>query len=138
MVGGGLMFAVGAIYLAFQEKILANANTRNGSIDAKTNVNSRLILSVQVRHAHSISHSPLTVYQLGLVLLSMIVTKRSIHYIQARQGLPLGVLVVGWATLGKAYLRTLQASTDMLQRAHSFSPASTAFTQTAITSIAWW
>jgi phosphatidylinositol glycan class N len=30
----------------------------------------------------------------------MIVTNSSIHYVQARQGLPLGVLVVGWATLG--------------------------------------
>jgi phosphatidylinositol glycan class N len=32
----------------------------------------------------------------------MVVTNSSIHYVQARQGLPLGVLVVGWATLGKS------------------------------------
>lgn len=33
----------------------------------------------------------------------MIVTKSSIYYVQARQGLPLGVLVVGWTTLCKWY-----------------------------------
>ncbi|KAJ4319717.1 Glycosyl phosphatidyl inositol anchor synthesis [Neodidymelliopsis sp. IMI 364377] len=82
MLGGGLMFAVGALYLVFERNILADANTRSGSSNT-TNLNSRLILGVQ----------------LGLVLLSMIVTNSSIHYIQARQGLPLGVLVVGWATL---------------------------------------
>ncbi|KAJ8116987.1 hypothetical protein OPT61_g1718 [Boeremia exigua] len=83
MIGGGLMFGVGALYLAFEKKILANTQSENSSSDAKTNLNSRLILSVQ----------------LGLVLLSMIVTNSSIHYVQAKQGLPLGVLVVGWATL---------------------------------------
>ncbi|KAH6612089.1 Phosphatidylinositolglycan class N-domain-containing protein [Boeremia exigua] len=86
MIGGGLMFAVGAFYLIFEEKILGNAT------DAKSNLNSRLILSVQV----------------GLVLLSMIVTNSSIQYIQAKQGLPLGVLVVGWATLvGSLIIPTL-------------------------------
>ncbi|UPX20984.1 Glycosyl phosphatidyl inositol anchor synthesis [Ascochyta rabiei] len=83
MMGGGLMFSVGALYLVFEERILASAKPRDDSAEAKINVNSRLILGVQ----------------LGLVLLSMIVTKSSIYYVQARQGLPLGVLVVGWATL---------------------------------------
>ena len=40
----------------------------------------------------------------------MIVTNSSIHYVQARQGLPLGVLVVGWATLGKTYTSPLLQS----------------------------
>ncbi|KAF2996704.1 Glycosyl phosphatidyl inositol anchor synthesis [Curvularia kusanoi] len=83
MIAGGLMFAVGAFYLAFEERILANTESRNSPVDANTSLKSRIILSVQ----------------LGLVLLSMIVTNSSIHYVQARQGLPLGVLVVGWATL---------------------------------------
>lgn len=85
MVGGGLMFAVGAFYLAFEEKILAAQNSHASETHAQTSLKSRLILSVQ----------------LGLVALSMIVTNSSIHYVQARQGLPLGVLVVGWATLGQ-------------------------------------
>jgi phosphatidylinositol glycan class N len=85
MTGGGLMFAVGAFYLAFEEKILASGKSHTSAADAKNSLYSRLILSVQ----------------LGLVALSMIVTNSSIYYVQARQGLPLGVLVVGWATLGK-------------------------------------
>jgi hypothetical protein len=47
MVGGGLMFAVGALYLVFERNILADANTRSGSSNT-TSLNSRLILSVQV------------------------------------------------------------------------------------------
>lgn len=77
------MVAVGALYLFFEKSILADAQSEDEPIDPKLNEKSRILLSVQ----------------LGLVLLSMIVTKSSIGYIQARQGLPLGVLVVGWATL---------------------------------------
>ncbi|OSS47512.1 hypothetical protein B5807_07243 [Epicoccum nigrum] len=83
MIAGGLMFVVGAFYLAFEERILANTESQSSSGDANTSFKSRMILGVQ----------------LGLVLLSMIVTNSSIYYVQARQGLPLGVLVVGWATL---------------------------------------
>lgn len=83
LLGGALMFAVGALYLFFEKTILADSNADNQLANPSLNEKSRLILSVQ----------------LGLVLLSMIVTKSSISYIQARQGLPLGVLVVGWATL---------------------------------------
>ncbi|KAJ4986774.1 phosphatidylinositolglycan class N [Stagonosporopsis vannaccii] len=82
MLGGGLMFLVGAFYLAFEEKILATGR-QSSSYEAKTSFNARLILSVQ----------------LGLVLLSMIVTNSSIYYVQAKQGLPLGNLVIGWSTL---------------------------------------
>lgn len=78
LLGGGLMFTIGFLYLVFENKILAKE-----SIDPKSNEKSRLLLGVQ----------------LGLVLLSMLVTKQSIGYIQARQGLPVGVLAVGWATL---------------------------------------
>lgn len=43
------MFAVGAFYLIFEEQILANTESQSGSVDAKTHLMSRLILSVQVR-----------------------------------------------------------------------------------------
>src|SRR5690242_21882550 len=39
----------------------------------------------------------------------MIVTNSSIYYVQAKQGLPLGVLVVGWATLGKSQLMLVKS-----------------------------
>lgn len=77
------MFAVGALYLLFEKNILADAKSDDELAEPQADNQSRIILSVQ----------------LGLVLLSMIVTHSSIGYIQARQGLPLGVLVVGWATL---------------------------------------
>jgi phosphatidylinositol glycan class N len=83
LLGGGLMFAVGVLYLIFEKSILADTDSADELTEPGLNEKSRIILSVQ----------------LGLVLLSMIVTKSSIGYIQARQGLPLGVLVVGWATL---------------------------------------
>lgn len=91
MMGGGLMFAVGAFYLAFENRILSAGKSHTSAADAKNSLNSRLILSIQ----------------LGLVALSMIVTKSSIYYVQARQGLPLGVLVVGWATLGRSFQNVL-------------------------------
>lgn len=77
------MFGVGALYLIFEKKMLADAGSDDELAKPQPDDKSRIILSVQ----------------LGLVLLSMIVTKSSIGYIQARQGLPLGVLVVGWGTL---------------------------------------
>ncbi|KAJ4402035.1 Glycosyl phosphatidyl inositol anchor synthesis [Didymella pomorum] len=92
MIGGSLMFAVGAFYLAFEEKIIAAGKSHTSAVEAKNSLNSRLILSIQ----------------LGLVALSMIVTNSSIHYVHAKQGLPLGVLVVGWATLvASLFLPTL-------------------------------
>jgi phosphatidylinositol glycan class N len=83
MLGGALMFAVGALYLFFEKSILAETGSTEELAEPELDDKSRVILSVQ----------------LGLVLLSMIVTNSSIGYIQARQGLPLGVLVVGRATL---------------------------------------
>jgi phosphatidylinositol glycan class N len=83
MLGGALMFAVGTLYLLFEKNILAESKSKAELAEHELNDKSRIILGVQ----------------LGLVLLSMIVTNSSIGYIQARQGLPVGVLVVGWATL---------------------------------------
>ncbi|KAF2124937.1 PigN-domain-containing protein [Dothidotthia symphoricarpi CBS 119687] len=82
-LGGSLMFAVGALYLLFEKSILADADLDEEHTELKVNNGSRTLLGAQ----------------LGLVLLAMIVTRSSIGYIQKRQGLPLGVLVVGWSTL---------------------------------------
>lgn len=78
LFGGVLMFIVGMLYLVFEERILGSE-----PVESRINEKSRLLIGVQ----------------LGLILLAMIVTKSSIGYIQARQGLPLGVLTVGWTTL---------------------------------------
>lgn len=83
LLGGMLMFGVGTLYLIFEKDILYESTSNDELIDASINERSRIILGIQ----------------LGLVALSMIVTRSSIGYIQARQGIPLGVLVVGWATL---------------------------------------
>lgn len=82
-LGGAIMFAIGATYLIFEKDILPKPRAGDQSVNTLLGEMSRVILSVQ----------------LGLVLLSMIVTKSAIGYIQARQGLPLGVIFVGWITL---------------------------------------
>ena len=49
MIAGGLMFVVGAFYLAFEERILANTESQSSSgDDANTSFMSRMILGVQV------------------------------------------------------------------------------------------
>jgi phosphatidylinositol glycan class N len=122
MIGGGLMFAVGAFYLAFEDKILATGTSHTTAADAKNSLISRLILGVQ----------------LGLVALSMVVTNSSIHYVHAKQGLPLGVLVVGWATLGKlSHLNLWRLVANRSQWAHCSCQIFTACTPTATTSTAW-
>jgi phosphatidylinositol glycan class N len=83
LLGGGLMFTVGLLYLLFERSILADTESRNELAEPELDGKSRVVLSIQ----------------LGLVLLSMIVTKSSIDYIQSGLGLPLGELVVGRATL---------------------------------------
>lgn len=132
------MFAIGAIYLVFEEKISGPAHTPNGAADAQTNFKSRIVLGIQVRHTPISPCSLLSIVQLGLVLLSIIVTKSSIHYVQARQGLPLGVLAVGWSTLGEPLVLTLLAAANVSQWGLCSSRTSTACIPTAITSTAWW
>jgi phosphatidylinositol glycan class N len=122
MVGGGLMFAAGAFYLAFEDKILVAGKSHTTAADAKNSLISRLILGVQ----------------LGLVALSMVVTNSSIHYVHAKQGLPLGVLVVGWATLGKSsHLNSWRLVANRSQWARCSCQVFTACTPTATTSTAW-
>lgn len=42
--------------------------------------------------------------QVGMILLAVIVTRSSIMSLQAKEGLPLGNQVTGWAVLGKTSL----------------------------------
>ncbi|KAF2734555.1 PigN-domain-containing protein [Polyplosphaeria fusca] len=84
LLGGGLMLAVGILYLLFEKSILADAKaSRDGLSSLGLDSAARVILGIQV----------------GLVALAMIVTKSSIWHIKARTGLPPGTQFVGWLTL---------------------------------------
>jgi phosphatidylinositol glycan class N len=77
--GGLLMFLTGVLYLLFEDAILG----RDSSKSRINNVGSRIIMGCQV----------------GMVLLSVIVTRSSIASLQAREGLPLGNQVVGFVVM---------------------------------------
>lgn len=84
LIGGGLVLLLGLTYIAFEKSLLVQATpVQKGLASTKIDNLSRTIFGVQV----------------GLVALSMIVTRSSIKYLQAKQGLPLGTQMVGWATL---------------------------------------
>ncbi|KAI1170475.1 GPI ethanolamine phosphate transferase 1 [Nemania sp. FL0916] len=83
MLGGSLMVAVGILYLAFEDKLLADFS---GSVKP------------QPRQPKQISRALIGI-QVGLIILSMIVTRSSALSMQAKQGLPLGNQVVGWLVL---------------------------------------
>jgi len=78
------MAAVGVLYLLFEKSILADAQGSKDELSLPTLDHvSRIILGAQV----------------GLVILAMVVTRSSIWYIQAQQGLPTGTKFIGWVTL---------------------------------------
>ncbi|KAI1736584.1 GPI ethanolamine phosphate transferase 1 [Xylaria scruposa] len=84
MIGGGLMAAVGILYLIFEDTLLADFS---GSIkpqpSQKENGVSRALIGIQT----------------GLIILAMIVTRSSALSLQAKQGLPRGNQIVGWLVL---------------------------------------
>ncbi|KAI7187374.1 GPI ethanolamine phosphate transferase [Hortaea werneckii] len=83
-LGGLLILTLGVLYIAFEKSLIASAAPCSSGLSAsKADGLSRSILGVQV----------------GLVALAMIVTRSSVTSLQAKQGLPLGTQLVGWATL---------------------------------------
>lgn len=105
LLGGFLMFAVGALYLLFEKSILADSeSTKDDLASPSADLLSRSILGVQV----------------GLVVLAMLVTRSSVAYIQSKQGLPLGTQVVGWVTLVASltvpFLHGLRPNNDYMHR----------------------
>ena len=80
-VGGALMFATGLIYLLFEDSI--TKSSQSGKASHKLNTTSRTIMGAQ----------------LGVVLLTILVTRSSVTSLQAKQGLPLGNQVLGWLCL---------------------------------------
>jgi phosphatidylinositol glycan class N len=84
MVGGALMVIVGVLYLILEDFVLADFTWPvKGS--SRNNLVSRTLVGVQV----------------GLTLLSMVVTRSSALSLQAKQGLPRGNQIVGWVVLGE-------------------------------------
>ena len=78
------MGLVGVLYLGFEESVLSpRANTRQDT--PLPDSLSRSILGVQI----------------GLIGLTMLVTRSSVASIQSKRGLPLGNQVVGWIVLSK-------------------------------------
>ncbi|KAL2755205.1 hypothetical protein ACRALDRAFT_1064907 [Sodiomyces alcalophilus JCM 7366] len=92
LAGGILMLVLGVAYLGLEDRILTSwpAGGRAGIETAPLPI-SRALTGVQV----------------GLVLLSMLVTRSSSFSLQAKQGLPPGNLIVGWAVLVVSLLMPL-------------------------------
>ena len=94
LVGGALSLVVGALYVAFEKSLLARRASSSDDVQLPAapadhvDVLSKIVLGVQV----------------GLVALAMLVTRSSVASLQAKLGLPLGVQVVGWVTLGESIL----------------------------------
>lgn len=79
--GGVLMLATGLIYLMFEKSI--TTKSRSGRSGGEVMSRSRGIMGLQI----------------GIVLLTLLVTRSSMLSIQAKKGLPLGNQVIGWICL---------------------------------------
>ncbi|KAK5213777.1 Glycosyl phosphatidyl inositol anchor synthesis [Exophiala xenobiotica] len=79
--GGLLMLGAGLAYLYYEHDIHTQSKSRTA--DSQPNVISRMIMGLQ----------------LGIILLTIIVTRSSVASLQAKNGLPLGNQAVGWFVL---------------------------------------
>ncbi|KAI1961922.1 Glycosyl phosphatidyl inositol anchor synthesis [Ophidiomyces ophidiicola] len=78
-LGGVLMFLTGLFYMMFEESLTIPSKTKHG-LKGTLSFGSRVIMGIQ----------------LGLILLTIIVTRSSVASLRAKNGLPLGNQVVGW------------------------------------------
>jgi phosphatidylinositol glycan class N len=76
LLGGAMMASIGLAYLIFEDAILGQ------SVEGRSL--SRTIIG----------------FQIGLIILAMIVTQSAVSSLQAKEGLSLGTQVVGWAVTG--------------------------------------
>ncbi|KIW66603.1 hypothetical protein PV04_05921 [Phialophora macrospora] len=79
--GGLLMFAAGLLYLTFEHDI--TLQSKSAGALRETNILSRTLMGLQI----------------GVILLTVIVTRSSVASLQAKKGLPIGNQVVGWVVL---------------------------------------
>nr|XP_036575773.1 gpi-anchor biosynthetic protein [Colletotrichum truncatum]KAF6782397.1 gpi-anchor biosynthetic protein [Colletotrichum truncatum] len=89
MAGGITMAMIGIAYLFWEDKLLATSSSNHAS-----------------RQTLPIARA-MTGIQVGLVLLSIIVTRSSVLSLQAKQGLPRGNQTVGWMILVVSLLMPL-------------------------------
>ncbi|KAL2023976.1 hypothetical protein VTK56DRAFT_211 [Thermocarpiscus australiensis] len=82
MIGGALMVVVGILYLVLEDFVLADFSLSEKPPSPRNHV-SRTLVGIQI----------------GLIILSMIVTRSSALSLQAKQGLPRGNQVMGWVVL---------------------------------------
>ncbi|DAA76968.1 TPA_exp: Uncharacterized protein A8136_6734 [Trichophyton benhamiae CBS 112371] len=83
-VGGILIFLVGFLYIVFERRLLERTVlSSDGQSAVDANGVSRVILGLQI----------------GLVAISVFVTRSSVSSLKAKQGLPLGTQFAGWTTL---------------------------------------
>ncbi|KAI1619077.1 GPI ethanolamine phosphate transferase 1 [Exophiala viscosa] len=80
-VGGLLMLGAGLAYLYYEHDI--NTQSRSKGSDSGPNLLARTLMGLQ----------------LGVILLTIIVTRSSVASLQAKQGLPLGNQVLSWLCL---------------------------------------
>ncbi|KAI1450164.1 GPI ethanolamine phosphate transferase 1 [Annulohypoxylon stygium] len=92
MLGGLLMVVVGVLYLLFEGKLRVNLSSSK-----KTNT---------TKPGNEISRSLIGI-QVGLVLLTMLVTRDSARSLQAKEGLPRGNQIVAWIVLVVSFLMPL-------------------------------
>ena len=116
LAGGFLMVLVGVLYILFEKSILSSTTeTTQASLDGL----SATLLGVQI----------------GLIILSMIVTRSSVASLQAKMGLPLGNQVVGWMILSTQNIyNSIAGSTLTISQSRPCpSPSSMVSNQTTTT-----
>ncbi|KAH6997502.1 GPI ethanolamine phosphate transferase 1 [Ilyonectria sp. MPI-CAGE-AT-0026] len=89
LVGGALMIVVGLAYLIFEDYVLSDFSSPKAKKDRLHT--SRALLGAQI----------------GLTILSMVVTQTTAMSLQAKQGLPRGNQIVGWIVLVVSLLMPL-------------------------------
>jgi GPI ethanolamine phosphate transferase 1 len=79
-LGGTLMFLAGAVYLFYEHEITSRSRSKSNT--SPTHL-SRMLMGLQI----------------GVILLTIFVTRSSVSSLQAKLGLPLGNQVIGWVAL---------------------------------------
>ncbi|RKF83047.1 GPI ethanolamine phosphate transferase 1 [Golovinomyces cichoracearum] len=85
MCGGLLMVIIGITFLIFEDELVAKSSTPP---EINNNLLSRSIMGAQI----------------GLIILSMIITYSSVVSLQAKSGLPRGNQILGWVTIVLSFI----------------------------------
>ncbi|KAH6607906.1 hypothetical protein Trco_004219 [Trichoderma cornu-damae] len=105
LAGGVIMSLIGLLYMIFEPAILSDFSYESAEPNDRANsLISRVVTGIQV----------------GLIILATLVTRSSSLSLQAKQGLPLGNQVLGWAVLVASFflplLHRLQPNSNFMHR----------------------